>query len=175
MTGQPLTISEVLRFANHDFLNQLQLIKMNLDLGRVEESKKIIEQISEQCKVNSNINKLQLPKTVEWLQTLHWRYPAFQIEVKCNVTAPVEILKDEFIVDYLEKTVIHVNDHLDPYTEQLLTIDIDSSQELFKLIFDLKGKWESELFQNQALGSMKIEIMEQTDISWNYVLTFEQE
>ena len=31
-----LTVNEALRFANHDFLNQLQLIKMNLDLGRTD-------------------------------------------------------------------------------------------------------------------------------------------
>lgn len=40
MNNQSLTISEVLRFANHDYVNQLQLIRMNLDLGRIEESKK---------------------------------------------------------------------------------------------------------------------------------------
>lgn len=37
-----LSVNEVLRFANHDYMNQLQLIKMNLDLGRVEESKKLL-------------------------------------------------------------------------------------------------------------------------------------
>ncbi|UZM98521.1 Spo0B domain-containing protein [Lysinibacillus sp. MHQ-1] len=43
MNNQSLTISEVLRFANHDFVNQLQLIRMNLDLGRVDESKELIQ------------------------------------------------------------------------------------------------------------------------------------
>ena len=41
MNNQSLTISEVLRFANHDYVNQLQLIRMNLDLGRIEESKNL--------------------------------------------------------------------------------------------------------------------------------------
>ena len=39
MMEQSLTVREVLRYANHDFLNHLHLIKMNLDLGRIEEAK----------------------------------------------------------------------------------------------------------------------------------------
>ena len=38
-----LTVNEILRAANHDFINQLQLIKMNLDLNRIDDAKKIIE------------------------------------------------------------------------------------------------------------------------------------
>lgn len=40
MTVSKLTVSEALRFANHDYLNQFHLIQMNLDLGRVDEAKK---------------------------------------------------------------------------------------------------------------------------------------
>ena len=47
MMEQPLTVNEVLRYANHDFLNQLHLIQMNFDLGRVEEAKMIINEISD--------------------------------------------------------------------------------------------------------------------------------
>ena len=64
MTEQPLTISEVLRFANHDFLNHLHLIQMNLDLNRIEEAKAIIEDISEHCKMRSNVIKTALPAKV---------------------------------------------------------------------------------------------------------------
>lgn len=76
MNNQSLTISEVLRFANHDYVNQLQLIRMNLDLGRIDESKKLIQHYSEQLRVFSILNRLQLPQTIEWLQTAGWRYPS---------------------------------------------------------------------------------------------------
>lgn len=36
---------EVLRHARHDWLNQLQLIKANLSLGRTERANEIIEEI----------------------------------------------------------------------------------------------------------------------------------
>ncbi len=170
-----LTVNEIIRFANHDFMNQLQLIKMNLDLGKVEEAKSIIERASENCKTVSNINNLQLPKTIEWLQTLHWKYPAFELKIESNVTVPVDMKKDEQIVEYLEKTVIHVYDHLDPYTEQQLFINLDSDENGFKLTFDLKGKWEEHLFSHQELNNLKVETYEQSNVSWKYVLSLEQE
>ena len=50
MNNQSLTISEVLRFANHDYVNQLQLIRMNLDLGRIDESKNLFKSIQSNYK-----------------------------------------------------------------------------------------------------------------------------
>ncbi|MGE7666188.1 Spo0B domain-containing protein [Ureibacillus composti] len=175
LTNRTLSISEVLRFANHDFLNQLQLIKMNLDLGRVEESKKLIEQISEQFKANSNLNKLALSKTVEWLQTVRWRFPAIEIEINSKVNSPVEEEVDELIADYLEKTIIHVYDHLDPFIEQHLLIEISTDKEYLQLIFELKGQWDIESFQQPTLERMAVETIEQTSNFWKYVLIFEQE
>lgn len=175
LTSQPLSISEVLRFANHDFMNQLQLIKMNLDLGRVEEAKKIIENLSERSKNFSDISKLRLPKTVEWLQTVQWRFPAFEISIDCNAKASTESEVDEQVANYLEKTIIHVYDQLDPFIEQILLLEIKSDNELFQVIFDLKGKWDAEQFRHQDVAKIKVHTIEQSNNSWKYVLTIEQE
>ncbi|TSI03232.1 Spo0B domain-containing protein [Lysinibacillus sp. BW-2-10] len=168
-----LSNSDVIRFANHDFMNHLQLIKMNLELGKVDEAKNIINDVSTACKTFSNINKLQLPKTVEWLQTLQWRFPALELTLKSNVVVPVDMKKDEQIVEYLEKTVIHVYDHLDPFTEQQLVIEIDSIESSFKLTFDLKGNWDTTQFTHQELANVKIQTYEQTNQVWKYVLNLE--
>jgi len=175
MKTSTLSITDVLRFANHDFMNQVQLIKMNLDLGRVEEAKIIIEKFSEQSKTFSDINKLRLPKTVEWLQTIQWRYQAFEITINCNVTVPVDMKKDEQIVEYLEKTVIHVYDHLDPFTEQKLDISIESNETQFTLLFDLKGKWDANLFNYEENNNLKVQTYEETMDKWKYALSIEQE
>ncbi|RUL57134.1 Spo0B domain-containing protein [Lysinibacillus antri] len=168
-----LSNSDVIRFANHDFMNHLQLIKMNLELGKVDEAKNIINEVSTACKTFSNINKLKLPKTVEWLQTLQWRFPALELTLKSNVVVPVDMKKDEQIVEYLEKTVIHVYDHLDPFTEQQLVIEIDSIESSFKLTFDLKGNWDATQFTRQELANVKIQTYEQTNQVWKYVLSLE--
>ncbi|MFC7684541.1 Spo0B domain-containing protein [Ureibacillus sp. GCM10028918] len=175
MKTSTLSINDVLRFANHDFMNQIQLIKMYLDLDRVEEAKKMIEKISEQSKSLSNINKLKLPKTVEWLQTIQWRYPAFELTLNSNITVPVNLKKDEQIVEYLEKTVIHVYDTLDPFIEQQLDISIETDEKQFTLLFDLKGKWETHYFNYEGNNNIKVQTYEQTTTEWKYALNIEQE
>lgn len=170
-----LSVNEVLRFANHDYMNQIQLIKMNLDLGRVDEAKKSIEQITAQYKILSNISKLNLPKTIEWLQTVGWKYPALELTINSNVTIPIDMKKDEHIVEYLEKTVIHVYECLDPFTEQQLVINIESNEQYFELMFDLKGNWEFQPFNPGEDSKLEVQTYEQTNNSWKYVLRIEQE
>ncbi|MCM3388071.1 Spo0B domain-containing protein [Ureibacillus chungkukjangi] len=175
MKTSTLSVNDVLRFANHDYMNQIQLLKMNLDLGRIEEAKSLIEKFSEQSKTLSNINKLKLPKTGEWLQTIQWRFQAFETTINSNISFPIDMKNDEQIVEYLEKTVIHVYDTLDPFSEQQLEISIESNENEFTLLFDLKGKWEAQIFDHEENNNLKVQTYEQTTNEWKYALSIEQE
>lgn len=174
MTVKSLTVNEALRFANHDFLNHLHLIQMNLDLQRVNEAKETIAQLSEHCKMLSNINQLKLPKTVQWLQTISWCYPAMQTCLSSHVTASVNSKYDEAIVQYLENTVIHVYESLNPYEQQELQISIESNEKQCDIIFHLTGKWEHSLFHTEQ-KILNVKTYEHTDTSWKYVLSIYEE
>lgn len=175
MMEQPLSITNVLRFANHDFVNHLHLIRMNLDLGNVEEAKKIIFNISEEYRQFSNMNQLHLPKTIEWLLTSRWRFPALQISIDSNVEKRVNADVDDALVQYLENTVIHVYDELDPFTEQNLNVKIQSDENKFKLEFNLQGLWNIGEFQQNEGKNLDVQTIEETNTSWIYVLSMIQE
>lgn len=168
-----LSMSEVLRITNHDFLNELQIIKMYLDLERIEDAKRIIEEYSNRYKIFSNLNKLQWPKTFEWIQTFHFRYPAIELTLKSNVLIAQDMKKDAETVEYLEGAIQHVYQHLDPLIEQELILEVESNED-FKLIFHLKGKWDVEPFSKQQLSYMKVETIEESMNSWRFVLTFKE-
>ncbi|WP_042475042.1 Spo0B domain-containing protein [Bacillus ndiopicus] len=171
MTTKPLTINEVLRFANHDFLNQLNLIQMNLDLQRIEEAKQIIKDIANYSKMLSNMNKLQLSQTSEWLQTFAWRFPAIDLKLESDVNQTVNQLKlDETIAQYLENTVIQIYDELDAYAEHQLQIVTKSDASQFQLIFQLTGNW-SQMPILKEIEHMCIDIIEVTNNSLHYVLS----
>lgn len=172
---QQLTITNVLRCTNHDFVNHLHLIKMNLDLGRVAEAIQIINDVSDNYRMLSNINHLKLPKTVEWLQTCFWRFPALQITVKSNVSQPVACDIDEELVTYLEQTIIHIHDCVDPFTEQKLAIAVESNNKWFRLKFDLTGLWDTIKFQAVELKNLNVQTIIETNNSWTYVLSINQE
>ena len=167
---KPLTVSEALRFANHDFLNQLHLIQMYLDLQRVDEAKKLIQQIAEQSKMLSNVNKLGLPKTIEWLQTVSWRYPAWQVTLNSDVQQAADALLDSHIVQYLENTVIHLDKALDPYTEQALCITVECHAGSFLIEVQFSGQWEAVQFNNKET-KLTVHVLEETNNSWHFILS----
>lgn len=175
MNNQSLTISEVLRFANHDYVNQLQLIRMNLDLGRIDESKKLIQEYSEQLHVLSILNRLQLPRTIEWLQTGGWRYPSLPMKLSGEIKKPVTNTIDSDVVDYLNKTVMHVYDTLDPFTEQSLALDVRVDDHTFAVTFTLNGLWSADAFTEKGLKQLDIQTIEQTNSCWQYVLKANRE
>ncbi|MGE8000465.1 Spo0B domain-containing protein [Lysinibacillus sp. NPDC093190] len=175
MNNQSLTISEVLRFANHDYVNQLQLIRMNLDLGRIDESKKLIKEYSEQLQVFSILNRLQLPQTIEWLQTAGWRYPSLPMKLSCEIKRPVTNTIDLEVVDYLNKTVMHVYDTLDPFTEQSFVLDVRVDDHTFAVTFTLNGLWSADAFTEKGLKQLDIQTVEETNTSWIYVLSASRE
>lgn len=167
--GKSLTVSEALRFANHDFLNELHLIQMYLDLQHVDEAKRLIQTIAEQSKMLSNVNKLGLPMTIEWLQTVSWRYPAWQVTLNSNVQQAVNEALDAEIVQYLENTVIQLHQVLDPYTEQVLKITLESDAERFLLHVHFVGQWEATQLNKET--KLTVQTIEETTSSWHFILS----
>lgn len=172
---QPLSIINVLRYANHDFVNHLHLIRMNLDLGRVDEAVGIINKVSDDYRILSSINHLQVPITVEWLQTCRWRFPAVHISLQSDVREPIAHDLDEVLAQYLEKTVMHVYNCLDPFTEQQLDIAIASDKKMFTLKFDLKGQWDTIKFQDTEIKKLHVQTITETNCSWCYIVSITQE
>lgn len=169
-----LSIGEILKATNHDFVNQLQLIKMYLDLNRIDDAKNLIENYCNQAKTYSNVCRLQWPKTIEWIQTFQYRFPAIELTLKSNVSVAQNMKKDDETVEYLEKAIQHVYKHLDPFNDQQLLLEVKSNEEEFKLSFELKGKWNVEPFQNEQLLYMKVKTIEESTSSWKFVLTFKE-
>lgn len=147
MERKRLTVSETLRFANHDFLNELQIISMNLQLGKVEEAKNYIDRISEGCQKNSSLHKLSLPLLAEWLLTVKWRYPEFHFTISNESLSKIELHEDVDMqfVRYLEETMIQLESKIDPFVSQSVHIRIQASDEAMKLQVELQGKWNEPL------------------------------
>ena len=85
MDPKEITINEVLRHSMHDYLNNLHLIQMNLDMGKHEEAKDLIHRYSLKCNQFFDINNIGLYKTNEWLQTFSFRYNKVTLEVQTSL------------------------------------------------------------------------------------------
>lgn len=147
MTDQPLSVNEVLRYMNHDFLNQLQLIKMNLALDNVERANEVIMDIAQSCNDFFVINGLHAERLVEWLHTCDWRFPALKIMIDCEQCETIPLSWDVAIRDYLEATLQHIANHSDALVEQNCQIKIISTKDHFTLLVEIKGRWTAEYKQ----------------------------
>ncbi|WP_394119751.1 Spo0B domain-containing protein [Planococcus donghaensis] len=147
-----ITVAQSLRHARHDFLNELQLIKMNLDLGRLQEAQAIIRSHAEAAMHASRLADIGLPLTEEWLLTANWRFPGFNFRVECPaLKAPVHL--DADFRRFLEAFVESAKERLSPYQAFYGVISLTSSTASFEMEISCPGNW-LDLDVLETLGFM---------------------
>ena len=135
-----LTMAQSLRHARHDFLNELQLIKMNLDMGRIERAQAIIHSHAEAAVHASRLAALKLPKTEEWLLVFRWRFPEFQSQLECAASKAPESLDSE-IAETLEAIVQAIRKKMDPAKESECRIHVAEENSAFAITLEFGGDW----------------------------------
>jgi hypothetical protein len=74
------------RHYRHDLLNQIQLVKSYLQLGRMEDVKRSIDQIVVQAKQHSLLSKLSDPELAYDLLTYNYQSAPFYLDVEMTLT-----------------------------------------------------------------------------------------
>ena len=134
------TVAQSLRHARHDFLNELQLINMYLDLGRKEEAQAIIRSHAEAAVHLSRLSGLKMPMTEEWLLLSKWQHPEFHFGVECLAMTGIAE-KDAAFAGLLEQFVQTAEPELDPYAEYAGHILLKNEGESLTLEIVLNGNW----------------------------------
>lgn len=127
MRKEQLTVAEALKFARHDFLNELQLILMHIDFGDTPKARQAIMNTTDKMKQVSKLYSLGLPKTEQWLMTFDWVYIAFQKRLSCTIERGNRKVNDVEVVAYLERVFQDVEEVLDPASEYEVQIDVQAS------------------------------------------------
>ncbi|EIM07937.1 sporulation initiation phosphotransferase B [Planococcus antarcticus DSM 14505] len=150
-----MTVAQSLRHARHDYLNELQLIKLNLDLGRLQEAQAIIRSHAEAAMHASRLSDIGLPLTEEWLLTANWRFPGFCFHVECPAgKAPSQL--DVQFWRFLERFVEAAKERLDPYQAFQGAISLVSTPTSFEMIITCPGNWLNlELLEAQEFTVRK--------------------
>lgn len=128
MKKKQLTIPEVLKFARHDFSNELQIILMNIDLGNVSRAKSTIVNITDKMKEHSKLGTLGLPKTEEWISTFEWVFTTFSKKLTTNITSRIIGVDDDKLVVCLESIFPDIEKILDPISEYETHFDVQASE-----------------------------------------------
>lgn len=139
MKEEQLTVAQALKFTRHDFLNDLQIILMNLDLGNIEQAKKTILATTDKMKHHSLLSSLNLPKTELWLASFEWIHTSFNKMLNCYVKAPISSVDDEDLVISLENSIKKTNKVLDPFSEYHVHFDVISKEKEWSITMEVNG------------------------------------
>ena len=127
MKKAELTVAEALKFARHDFLNELQLVLMYIDLGEVTQAKQAIQNATEEIRQLSKLENLGLPSTVRWISTFGWMYTAFDTKLSCTIETGFRKADDLEVANYLISLFTEIVGQLDAMSEYEAHINVHAS------------------------------------------------
>ncbi|MCK1996547.1 Spo0B domain-containing protein [Psychrobacillus psychrodurans] len=165
MDHNEITLNEVLRHTMHDFLNNMHILQMNIDMGKPEEARALIQKYSQKCNQFFDINNIGLYKTNEWLQTFGIKYNQLTLDVQTSLLNRKAEKYDDALKDYLNRFVQAIYPHFRGYQEQLLKVHI-ISDEFLEILIDIRGDWSNNKWQDELTGELfQLQVLETTDNS----------
>lgn len=140
MRRDELTVKDALKYARHDFLNELQYILLNLDLDRQSETRQAILNATNRMRQFAFLERLGLPKTELWLLTFGWTYNSFTYTLHCDVTVGTRAVDDQRLVTFLETVFSSIEQQIDPMEDYDIHIFVSASPSEWELQFVLTGR-----------------------------------
>lgn len=147
-------VLNILRHARHDWMNQLQIIKGNLELNKIDRAKEMINEIICIAQQESKLSNLQLPKLAELLITFNWRQYRYQLDYEVNGDQLKLFIDDQQITKWTESFLQLLDQVIEPFCENHLSILIDKQADQAHFRFEFTGeivyKEKMEQFLSQS-------------------------
>ncbi|KSU83780.1 MULTISPECIES: Spo0B C-terminal domain-containing protein [Fictibacillus] len=135
---------EVLRHARHDWLNQLQLIKANLSLGRTERANEIIEEIILFSRHESSLMNLKVPELAEYLITFNWLKHPIILETRVSGEAKNLSFAENELLDVCRFLFDMISQAVSPLAENRLVFTIANQKDFSSFMYRLTGSIHNE-------------------------------
>ncbi|CAM3110793.1 Spo0B domain-containing protein [Filibacter tadaridae] len=166
-----LTIGNALKFARHDFLNELQVILLYIDLGKIPEAKKKILDVTEGMRQLAMLEGLGLPATEMWISTFDWVYGAFSKTVICKITPGVRAVEDGLVVAYLKQVFQDAEASMDPAAEYHAEFIVNASSTSWQIDISVSGgPMDTKLPSPKVIGDFKVEEKVSTN-QWTFTIS----
>lgn len=133
------TIIEVLRQTRHDWLNRLQLIKGNIDLGKIDRAKQLINQIVDEAQNEAKLSNIGVCKFASMLLTHNWEDYSFYLEYEVLGEAGELSIDDELLTSWTKSFFMCLNQSIKPFAENHVSVSIELDGNKGKLYFDFRG------------------------------------
>ncbi len=139
MENNELDMLGALKFARHDFLNELQLILLYIDLDKKTEAREKILQSTENLRQLAMLERLRLPALESWLMTFPWRYNSFETTLSCDIIAGTRSVDDKEIVTYINRVMNEVEMAINPMNEYQVNLVVKATSEAWEITIKVTG------------------------------------
>lgn len=156
MGNSKLTTGEALKFARHDFLNELQLVLLYIDLDKLPEAKQKILEATDRMREVALLERLGLPAVETWLTTFDWLYGAFSKTMTCTIESGIREADDTEVVTYLERMFSEAEKTLDPTSEYETQIDVQATATNWSITISTHGQMENRGPAPKADGNFTV-------------------
>ncbi|MGG0644499.1 Spo0B domain-containing protein [Sporosarcina gallistercoris] len=142
MEKSELTVRDAMKFARHDFLNELQLILMHMDLNNVPEARRKLLEATERMRTDSQLSGLDMPALETWMLTFDWNYIAFTKELKTTIGPKTSARKADAqaIVAVLDDAFQQLVIGADPYADSMVNIVVTTAEDEWNVSISLPGQ-----------------------------------
>ncbi|KXH87331.1 Spo0B domain-containing protein [Sporosarcina sp. HYO08] len=169
MEMKKLTIKEALKYARHDFLNELQLVLLNLDLDQKEAARTNILRITERMREEAVLDKLGLPAVETWIHTFVWLHPTFSKTVTTEIERGVRKSNDVDVASYLDKLFQEIERWIDPLSDYEVNISVYASQTSWSLRFTIQGDFRRKLELPEPMGDFEVTATD-SENQWTFTI-----
>jgi stage 0 sporulation protein B (sporulation initiation phosphotransferase) len=157
MGNDKLTLIQALKFARHDFLNELQLILLYIDLGKLPEAKQKIMDTTDAMRQAEMLEKLGLPAVETWLVTFDWIYSVFPKTITSVITPGIRDVDDAVVAAYLEQVFREAEKTVDPNSDYETQIEVNASATSWSIRIVINGVMDNLLPAPEVTGPFSVE------------------
>lgn len=133
MKPDKLTTAQALKYARHDYLNDLQLLLMYIDLNKLSDAKQMISYTTERMRHLAKLEKLGLPETELWLSTLEWNFTMFTKELTTSIENGQRLANDAQIAIFLQEVLTTLKKSLNPSHDYTISINVCADAEQWSI------------------------------------------
>lgn len=163
---------ELLRHARHDWLNQIQLIKANLSLNRIERAQQVIEEITAQSQNESKLTNLHISRVAEMLLTFNWHEHRYRLQVEVLGKERNLAENETEIFSLLSEVLALLDRNADWHAENHVMVFFHLEEEEFFITVDFSGRLNNvEQLENASFSHKRFGVDEHYASEEEFVLT----
>jgi stage 0 sporulation protein B (sporulation initiation phosphotransferase) len=166
-------VVEVLRYARHDWLNKIQLIKGNLALNRPERVQNIIEEIVMEAQQEARLSNLQLPRFASLLLVTNWNNHHFKLEYE--VLGDIQSVKmdDTLLTNWTKKFFDSLDSCIEAFQDNHLSISITPLESTLVCEFDFSGSVFNQEIIASFLKDSNVKMKDLTESEFSFELVWD--